>query len=259
MSPLPPGLAALVDGYKAEASGGGESGCAVYRLTCPGRAPLFLKHGVGRAADDVVDEAVRLRWLGRHFPSARLRFLAAVDDAAWLLSEAVIGTSGDALIERGGADIAMIAREAGRLLRLLHDLPVDDCPFDAGHALRLRAARRNIDLGLVDEDDFDAEHEGWSAEQVWTKLNELARPAHGSVVTHGDYSLGNILFADGRATGVIDVGRLGRADPYQDLAIMWSNLEEHGADAQGQFLRAYGIDEADADRIAFHLCLDELF
>lgn len=260
MIPLPPALAEWVADYDAEAHEGGESGGRIIRFARPGRTALFLKHGEGRVADDIVDEAARLRWLNRHFASPTLRCFLLAGDAAWLLADAMAGATGDAMIEDGDADIDLVAREAGRMLRRLHDLPVDDCPFDAGHRLRMRAARRNVDLGLVDTEDFDAEHQGWDAERLWAKLEVMPQPGGPAVVTHGDYSLGNILFADGRATGLIDVGRLGRADPYQDLAIMWSNLGEHGADAQAAFLRAYGMeDSGDAERIAFHLCLDEFF
>ena len=86
------------------------------------------------------------------------------------------------------------------------------------------------------------------------------RPARfGRVVTHGDFSPGNVLVVDDAVTGCIDVGRVGLADPYQDLAILWANLEELGAGLGDRVLHAYGIASPDRDRLAFHLCLDEIF
>ena len=79
------------------------------------------------------------------------------------------------------------------------------------------------------------------------------------VVTRGDYSLDNILLDDGVVTGCIDLGRLGAADPYQDLAIIGKNLEEFGSELQDLLFRAYGIEHPDSRRIQFHLCLDEFF
>jgi aminoglycoside 3'-phosphotransferase-1 len=49
------------------------------------------------------------------------------------------------------------------------------------------------------------------------------------------------------------------ADPYQDIAIFWQNLDDHGAEAQATFLRAIGIAAPDAARLTFHRLLDELF
>ncbi|MGJ3626346.1 phosphotransferase [Sphingomonas sp. MMS24-JH45] len=67
------------------------------------------------------------------------------------------------------------------------------------------------------------------------------------VVTHGDFSLGNVMFdGAGNVTGCIDVGPLGLADPYQDIAIFWQNLADHGPSAQTAFLDALGIDAPDA-------------
>jgi hypothetical protein len=72
-------------------------------------------------------------------------------------------------------------------------------------------------------------------------------------------ALGNVLVEDGRVTGCIDVGRLGAADPYQDLTIPWENLGGFGAGAQHTLFEAYGIAAPDERRTEFHLCLDELF
>ena len=46
------------------------------------------------------------------------------------------------------------------------------------------------------------------------------------VMTHGDLTPGNVLVADGRLTGVIDVGGLGPADPALDLVGAWHLLDD---------------------------------
>lgn len=79
------------------------------------------------------------------------------------------------------------------------------------------------------------------------------------VVTHGDYSLDNLLIQDGEVVGCIDAGRVGIADRYQDIAIVWNCLGEFGPESQEGFLRAYGIAGPDRRKLDFHLMLDELF
>lgn len=145
-------------------------------------------------------------------------------------------------------------------LRALHALPVDDCPFDASAAVRLAHARRLVAGAAVDESDFDEDHRGWTAREVLAQVEALAPCATGRVVTHGDFSLGNLMLdADGRPTGCIDVGRLGIADSWQDIAILWNNLRDVDEGAPALFLKAMGIDKPDEPRLLFHRCLDELF
>jgi aminoglycoside phosphotransferase (APT) family kinase protein len=43
-------------------------------------------------------------------------------------------------------------------------------------------------------------------------------------MTHGDLIPGNLLVADGRLSGVLDVGGLAPADPALDLVIAWHGL-----------------------------------
>jgi aminoglycoside phosphotransferase (APT) family kinase protein len=53
--------------------------------------------------------------------------------------------------------------------------------------------------------------------RVWAELRALPRGPGGDKMTHGDLIPGNVLVADGRLVGVIDVRALGPADPALDL------------------------------------------
>jgi aminoglycoside phosphotransferase (APT) family kinase protein len=60
---------------------------------------------------------------------------------------------------------------------------------------------------------------------LWQRWRSLPREAP-DVMTHGDLVPGNVLVADGRLTGVVDVGGLGPADPALDLVAAWHLLDE---------------------------------
>lgn len=59
----------------------------------------------------------------------------------------------------------------------------------------------------------------------WQALRELPGDDGGDVMTHGDLMPGNVLVADGRLAGILDVGGLGPADPALDLVSAWHLLE----------------------------------
>lgn len=59
---------------------------------------------------------------------------------------------------------------------------------------------------------------------MWAALRELPREGP-DVMSHGDLTPGNVLVADGRLAGVIDVGSFGAADPALDLISAWNLLE----------------------------------
>lgn len=67
----------------------------------------------------------------------------------------------------------------------------------------------------------------------------------------------------GIRAGLIDLGRLGVADPYADLALLRANARETWPDevtaraADHEFSELYGIDR-DAERQRFYLLLDPL-
>ncbi|HYW51842.1 MAG TPA: APH(3') family aminoglycoside O-phosphotransferase, partial [Gemmatimonadaceae bacterium] len=255
----PPSLQAAVHDHASAPVSEGESGAIVHQLTAPGRPVLYLKHGAEQIARDIVSEFARLDWLADRLPVARVRHFVHTTQAAWLLTDAVAGQSAySCLVEQPerGADIV---EELVRFMRMIHGLPITDCPFHAGHRLRMADAWRNVTAGRVDTDDFDEARRGWTAEQVRDRLEAQLPPSFAQVVTHGDFTLDNVMMLDGRVTGCLDVGRVGVADPYQDLALLWNSLAEFGDGLQTAMFRAYGIDEHDERKLQFHLCLDELF
>lgn len=64
-----------------------------------------------------------------------------------------------------------------------------------------------------------------AARQFWVDHRDLPPGRHQDTVNHGDLTPGNVLAADGRLAGVIDVGGLGVADQSLDLNSAWYLLE----------------------------------
>ena len=86
------------------------------------------------------------------------------------------------------------------------------------------------------------------------------------MVCHGDACMPNIMIDPRtlRCTGLIDLGRLGTADRYVDLALMVANARESWgspekeAQAFAILFDTLGIAAPDWGRLAFYLRLDPL-
>jgi len=257
---VPAAIAADVAGYRWTRDRVGQSGGRVYRLHGrPGAPDVFLKHGTRAVAGDVADEAERLRWLAGRLPVPAVAGFVRTRQAAWLLTTAIPGRTAEQLLGTNPAAREAVVDALVAFLRRLHAIPLADCPFDSGHAVRMARARSRIDAGLVEVDEFDDARQGWTAEQVWDAMHTLLPLDPDPVVTHGDFSLDNLLVADGELIGCIDVGRVGMADRYQDLAILWDSLGEFDPALQNRMFRQYGIAVPDRRKLEFHLMLDELF
>jgi kanamycin kinase len=79
------------------------------------------------------------------------------------------------------------------------------------------------------------------------------------VVCHGDSCAPNTLLADdGRFTGHVDLGALGVADRWADLAIAtWSTTWNYGPGWETLLLDAYGV-APDPDRTRYYRLLWDL-
>lgn len=237
----------------------GQSGARVLR-TDDGSPALYLKIGEGHAAALVSQEAARLRWLAGPAPAPRMVASGEEHGVAWLVTEALPGIPLGEWIKRDRRRAVEAAESMTGVLRGLHALPAEDCPFDSSVAAWLPIARDLVARDLVDTDDFDDVHAGWSAGQVRAKVEALAYHAQGRAVVHGDFSLGNLIMDEaGRISGCIDLGQLDVGDPYRDIFIGWRDLADCGEEPQRAFLAALGLDCLEGARRDLHQALDELF
>lgn len=76
---------------------------------------------------------------------------------------------------------------------------------------------------------------------MWAGYRDLPREAP-DVMTHGDLIPGNVLVADGRLIGVLDVGGLGPADPALELVAAWHLLDDEPRTAFREALRSDDLE-----------------
>jgi kanamycin kinase len=148
-------------------------------------------------------------------------------------------------------------RAIGAGLRALHSaLPVPDCPFSWSVQDRIAKVRRRA--GQLDPARWHPEHQRLGVD---TALAALRQPPEVDqlVVCHGDSCAPNTLVSvEGRWTGHVDLGSLGVADRWADLAIAtWSTEWNYGPGWSEELLAAYGI-EADPVRTRFYRLLWDL-
>ena len=175
----------------------------------------------------------------------------------WLLTSALPG--GDATGDQFIRDPASLVPLLAEGLRRFHNTPAQDCPFRFRVHDALRHVRTRVGAGIIDPDrDFHSEHAHLTPSQALAEL-EATRPVTEDVVLcHGDYCLPNVMIDDGRVSGYLDLGEIGLADRWWDLAVAtWSLTWNLGPGWEDTFLQSYGV-ERDPDRTRYFRLLYDL-
>lgn len=170
---------------------------------------------------DLLEEKRRLAWAGRFVPVPQVLAGGAGSDGTWLVTAGIPGEN--PLADRWKDDPQVAVPAIARGLRRLHEaLPVTDCPFSC----------RWLDGRLADAPEPDL-----------------------LVVCHGDPCVPNTLLDEhGEALAHVDLGSLGVADRWADLALAsWSIGWDinFGPGYEELFWDAYGV-KPDAERISFY-------
>lgn len=167
---------------------------------------------------DLEDERARLSWLAPRHPVAAVLDFGRDDHGQLLVTRALPGEG--AVTDSWRARPREAVRAIAEGLRVLHALPIADCPFVCR----------------------------W-APASGTPIEDL-------VVVQGDACAPNtIVGADARFAGHVDLGLLGVADRWADLAIASRSLDwNYGPGWQDEFFAAYGIVR-DEERIRHYRAL----
>jgi kanamycin kinase len=218
---------------------------------------VFIKWAPQGSGLNLGDEAERLRWASPFTPVPRVLDLGADGDGEWLVTVAVPGRS--AVDERWRAEPAVAITAIGEGLRAFHDaVPVAPCPFTWSVEERLGDARRRTDTDPQRPSGWHAIHRSLTVADALAAAED-APSTDLLVVCHGDACAPNTLLDDdGRWTGHVDLGAMGVADRWADLAIAtWSTEWNYGPGWESELLAAYGIDP-DPDRTMYYRLLWDL-
>jgi kanamycin kinase len=214
--PVPDVVTAISAGREVAAVWVNELGGVTFSIGPAGSVRAeFVKVYPDTHAALLVAEAQRLTWAGRFLAVPRV--ISA--GPGWLHTAGLAGRS--AVDPHWVARPVAAARAIGAGLRRMHDtLPVDEFPFGS---------------------------------PSWIPAD--APPADRLVVCHGDACAPNTLVADdGSCAGHVDLGDLGLADRWSDLAVATMSLAWDLADVDGTLeaalLDAYGV-APDPDRMAY--------
>ncbi|MGK9165061.1 APH(3'') family aminoglycoside O-phosphotransferase [Inquilinus limosus] len=243
----------------------GESGDRVYRRS-DGAAYAKISTGHGAALLD--GERRRIDWLARFgLGSPKVLDWVASDGAACLVMSAVPGVPASELT---APELVQAWPSIAERIKALHALPAADCPFDRGLAAMVARAEDVVARDAVNP-DFLAEEDREVPppallDRVRAELPQrLAQEQGDRVVCHGDACMPNLMIDPEtlRCVGLIDLGRLGAADRYVDLALLLANARETWTgpeQAQAAHDRLFEILALPPDegRLAFYLRLDPL-
>lgn len=220
----------------------------------------FVKWAPAGSGLDLTAEAARMAWAVAYTPVPVILGEGADAEGAWLATTAMPGEN--AVSERYRRDPPAAVAAVGAGLRALHDdLPVEQCPFSWSPAVRLdRAAtlpapvsRDDATLAVPVSWD-DAAHRGLTVGEARRILDDPP-PVDRLVVCHGDACAPNTLIDEGRWSGHVDLGALGVADRWADIAVAtWSTQWNYGPGWEPALLDAYGIDP-DPERTAWYRLL----
>ncbi|MFF4229658.1 aminoglycoside 3'-phosphotransferase [Streptomyces sp. NPDC001820] len=223
-----------------------------------GDARQFLKWTPAGNGIDFSAEVVRLRWAMAFTVVPRVVDEGADETGSWIVTAGLPGRM--AVDDYWKHDPNTAVRAIGTGLRALHEeLPVADCPFGWSAEQRLETVRSRAAAGRINPADWhqDLRHIG----TVECALGVLADipPVDELVVCHGDACAPNTLIGDdGTCSGHVDLGALGVADRWADLAIAtWSTQWNYGPGWEEPLLEAYGV-EPDPERIMYYRLLWEL-
>lgn len=244
----------------------GESGHLVYRRD-DGLA--YAKLASFARSAELVGERQRLTWLeGRGVTCPELIDWRETENGACLVTSALPGLPAAAL---SAQELLQAWPSMAQQLGALHGLAIDRCPFDRGLTVMLDRAAAAVARNAVNPDFLPDEDKNRPASELLAQIvsdvpiRQYQEDAD-KVVCHGDPCMPNLM-VDPRTlqcTGVIDLGRLGTADRYADLALMVANAtetwttQEQSEQAFAILFDTLGVEAPDHERLVFYLRLDPL-
>lgn len=244
----------------------GESGDRVYRRSDGAAYAKLATAGRNRS---LLEEYRRTEWLAAAgIACPQVLDWSISEQSACLVTSALPGVPAS---ELSASELIRAWPSIALHLKSLHGLPVAACPFERELAGMFACAEEVVARAAVNPDFLAPSDRDIPPSVLLHRLREemphrLAQEPTDLVVCHGDACLPNFLIDSHTltCTGMIDLGRLGKADRYVDFSLLLSNASEiwrSQAEAQTaaeRLFASHSIKEPDMARLLFYLQLDPL-
>ena len=253
----PPELARLAPGWVPSLAYQLVADVTTWRLQGPDGAVRFAKVDRAGRFPTLPGEAERMVWAAPYLPVPRVVACEVMASATILLTEALPGR--DATDPCWRDDLPALVLAFGRGLRSFHEAVGEEwCPFRFETARALDHVRRRVRTDDIDPAGFHEEHASLTPAAALDELESTAPEGEDLVVCHGDYCPPNVLLEERSVTGYVDLGELGVADRWWDVAVgAWSAAWNFGVKLEPLFFEGYGI-APDPARIRFYRLLYDL-
>lgn len=253
---IPPEVEKLAAGKPVTAVWENDLGGLTFQIGT-GPARWFVKWASADSGIDLGREAARLAWAGRFTAVPRILDQGADQEGSWIVTAGLAEES--AVADRWKAKPAKAVEAIGQGLRAFHDaLPVEACPFSWLAEDRLADARRRAAAGELDPSRWHPDQQTLAVDEA-LELAAQSPTIDRLVVCHGDACAPNTLVTDdGECAGHVDLGSLGIADRWADLAVAtWSTQWNYGPGWEDRLLETYGVSP-DPERTRYYRLLWDL-
>jgi kanamycin kinase len=253
----PPAVAELAPGWTAELAYRLVPHLTTWRLSGPDGAIRYAKVDTEGGYPTLRHERDRMVWAIAYLPVPRVVAFEVFGSTSVLITEALPGR--DATDPTGRGDVAALVRALGRGLRQFHEAVGEEwCPFRFELERAVHHVAQRIESDHIDPAGFHDIHAHLTPAAAFDQLCAEPPLVEELVVCHGDYCAPNVLLRDGRVSGYVDLGELGVADRWWDIAVgAWSVGWNFGAGYESDFYEGYGI-APDPERIAYYRLLYDL-
>jgi kanamycin kinase len=255
-TPVPARVRALAGGDEVRPVWVNQTGGVTFEVGGPGRR-RFVKWAPRGGRSELPAEVARLAWAGRFITVPAVLGWGRDRAGWWIETGALAGEM--AVTARWIGEPRTAVTAIGEGLRAMHEtLPAGRCPFSWEAGPRLRDIRDRAGRGQLDPAQWHREHRGLSVGSALGLLADVP-PVDRLVVCHGDACAPNTLLdGGGRVSGHVDLGTLGVADRWADLAVAsWSVGWNFGTGWESVLLDAYGVPP-DPDRTRYYRLLYDL-
>jgi kanamycin kinase len=254
---VPPELERLSPGWTAELAYRLVPALTTWRLTSPDGSVRFAKVDTGGRYPSLRGESERMIWASPYLPVPTVVALEQRAKTTVLMTEALPGRDATDSVWRD--DLPGLVRALGRGLRAFHDAVSEEwCPFRFDLERAVDHVRRRVAVDDIDPAGFHEEHTHLTPARALSELEATLPAGEDLVVCHGDYCPPNVLLRESAVTGYVDLGELGTADRWWDVAVgAWSVGWNFGNEFEGLFYDSYGL-AADPERIRFYRLLYDL-